>query len=95
VLRHASRFHDHRAQQLSPEFSIFNYMVACVKTFIAAAFSPVYFYQSVKVSMVVGTLLVIINNGETIITEGMNAKRWVTALLTYLVPYLVSVHGRI
>lgn len=65
-----------------------------LKTFLSAAFSLPYFQQAIKVSLVVGTLLFLINDGEVLFTEGMTGKRWITALFTYLIPYLVSVHGR-
>lgn len=60
-----------------------------------AVFSKSYFHHAVKVSLVVGSVLFLINNGEVILKEGMTGRRWVMAMLTYMVPYLVSVHGRV
>lgn len=66
-----------------------------LKTFLVAVFTKSYFRHAIKVSLVVGSLIFLINNGEVLFSEGMTPRRWLTASLTYLVPYLVSVHGRV
>ena len=49
---------------------------------------------AVKVSAVVGTLLFVINHGSAVIKAEMNRDRWISAGLTYLIPYCVNIHGQ-
>ena len=50
---------------------------------------------AMKVALVVGTILMLINHGEALFTSSMTNQRWISVALSYLVPYLVSIHGRI
>jgi hypothetical protein len=47
-----------------------------------------------KVAVTVGSLLLLINHGAAIANGQMSRGRWISALLTYVVPYLVSIHGQ-
>lgn len=47
-----------------------------------------------KVAAVVGTALFAINHGPALVNRKMDRGRWISAGLSYLVPYLVSVHGQ-
>ncbi|MBF2064193.1 MAG: nitrate/nitrite transporter NrtS [Calothrix sp. C42_A2020_038] len=47
-----------------------------------------------KVAVVVGTILFAINHGWALLNDQMNRGRWISAGLTYIVPYLVNVHGQ-
>ncbi len=49
---------------------------------------------ALKVSAVVGSLLFTINHGSALLKGQMNRDRWISAALTYLVPYVVSIHGQ-
>ena len=49
---------------------------------------------AIKVALVVGTVLFIINHGSALIEGKMTRQRWISGLLTYLVPYAVNVHGQ-
>ena len=46
--------------------------------------------SAIKVSLIVGTILAVINHGPAIINMQMDAGRVLQMLLTYLVPYCVS-----
>jgi hypothetical protein len=47
--------------------------------------------RALLVALVVGTLLTLINQGDALIAaRGLN---WLKAVLTYLVPFCVSMHG--
>jgi hypothetical protein len=35
-----------------------------------------------------------INHGSALIRQEMTLTRWISGLLTYVVPYVVNVHGR-
>jgi hypothetical protein len=50
--------------------------------------------KALKVSLVVGSILFIVNHGGAAIAGEMTKERWLSALITYLVPYTVSVHGQ-
>ncbi|MDM9382917.1 nitrate/nitrite transporter NrtS [Chlorogloeopsis sp. ULAP01] len=49
---------------------------------------------ALKVSVVVGSILFIINHGSALVKERMDRERWISAALTYVVPYLVNIHGQ-
>ncbi|MEM9532755.1 MAG: nitrate/nitrite transporter NrtS [Pseudomonadota bacterium] len=51
--------------------------------------------RSLRVALVVGTVLVIINQGGVIAAGEATAGTWVRSALTYLVPYLVSTHASV
>jgi hypothetical protein len=46
--------------------------------------------RSLRVALVVGTLLVLINHGDRIVSGLMMPADWLKVALTYLVPYGVS-----
>lgn len=49
---------------------------------------------ALRVSTVVGSVLFLINHGSAAMDRDMNRSRWLSAGLTYLVPYCVSIHGQ-
>jgi len=49
---------------------------------------------ALKVSFVVGSILFIINHGSALIKGQMNRDRWISAGITYLIPYMVNIHGQ-
>ena len=49
---------------------------------------------AIRVALIVGTLLFSINHGSALVTGEMNGDRWISGLLTYLVPFMVSIHGQ-
>ncbi|MEM6904559.1 MAG: nitrate/nitrite transporter NrtS [Pseudomonadota bacterium] len=49
--------------------------------------------RSLKVSLVVGTILVLINQGDRLLAG--HAPDWVKLILTYAVPYLVSTYAAV
>ena len=49
---------------------------------------------ALRVALCVGTLLFTINHGSALIDGDMTGDRWTSALLTYLVPFMVSIHGQ-
>jgi hypothetical protein len=50
-------------------------------------------YRSVKVALVVGTVLALINHLDRILSGSLTATNILQMLLTYLVPYSVSTYG--
>ena len=47
-----------------------------------------------KVALVVGTVLFGINHGNAVLKGEMSRDRWFSAGFTYIVPYLVNIHGQ-
>ena len=49
---------------------------------------------ALKVALVVGTVLFTINHGSALLNQKMDRGRWTSGVLTYMVPFLVSIHGQ-
>lgn len=47
-----------------------------------------------KVALIVGTALFGINHGKALLKGDMSRDRWLSAGLTYIVPYMVNIHGQ-
>lgn len=56
--------------------------------------NPKYSQSALKVALLVGSMLFIINHGEALIRGKMTQQRWISGMLTYLIPYGVNIHGR-
>ncbi len=64
-----------------------------MKRFFILARKPEVVIRAVKVALIVGTALTLINQGDRLIA-GM-APGWIKMALTYLIPYCVSTHGAV
>jgi hypothetical protein len=62
--------------------------------YFRALLSPEFAPTGIRVALVVGTILLTINHGSAILSSRMTGDRWMAGLLTYLVPYMVNVHGQ-
>ncbi|WP_425213896.1 nitrate/nitrite transporter NrtS [Tumidithrix helvetica] len=49
---------------------------------------------ALKVAFIVGSVLFALNHGVSLLQGEMTTERWISAALTYLVPYTVSMHGQ-
>ena len=67
-------------------FIIRSLRIACKKEIVIT---------SLKVALVVGILLNLINQWEAIITLDVNKINWAKLLLTFCVPYLVSTYASV
>ncbi len=65
-----------------------------VKGYLAALVDPQYCGMALRVALIVGTVLFMINHGAALVQGKMTRMRWFSALLTYCVPYAVNVHGQ-
>ncbi|HIC81125.1 MAG TPA: hypothetical protein EYH07_10310 [Kiloniellaceae bacterium] len=64
-----------------------------MKRWLAVALRPPVVRRSLTVALVVGTALVVINQGDRLIAgQGLDLMK---ALLTYLVPYCVATYGAV
>jgi len=55
--------------------------------------TPTLLLRSLKVSLVVGSLLVLINYSDRILNGELVASDYVRILMTYSVPFFVSLYG--
>ncbi len=65
-----------------------------IKGYFAALVNPLLAVRAVRVALVIGTLLFVINHGAAVRSGTMTRTRWISVGLTYLVPYAVSIHGQ-
>ncbi len=59
------------------------------------AFRKTVYVRAIKVALVVGTILVLINHGDTLLQGTFSAKTLFQIALTYLVPYGVSTYANV
>lgn len=69
-------------------------MSALVKGYLTSLVDPSAARTALRVALVVGSLLFLINHGAALLEGEMTQERWVSACLTYLVPYAVNIHGQ-
>jgi hypothetical protein len=65
-----------------------------IKGYFNALATPALAQRAVRVALFVGTVLFVINHGPAVRSGTMTPARWISAGLTYLVPYAVSIHGQ-
>jgi hypothetical protein len=63
--------------------------------FLGSLGNPKFAPTALRVAAVVGSIVFAINHGPALAKGNMTKTRWASGLLTYVVPYLVSVHGQI
>ena len=63
--------------------------------FFRVAWRPDIRVRAFKVALVVGTILVAINQGDAILTGTLSAEHWLKIVLTYCVPYGVSTYSSV
>jgi hypothetical protein len=69
-------------------------MKASIQGYGASLVNPKFAPTGIKVALMVGSILLVINHGQAVLKGQMSRERWISALLTYCVPYLVSIHGQ-
>lgn len=65
-----------------------------MKEFFLAWAGPQFRPTALRVAIVVGSILFMVNHGNAMVNGKMSRDRWMAAFLTYLVPYTVSIHGQ-
>lgn len=63
-------------------------------SYLRSLMNPAMAPTALRVAAFVGTLLFAINHGPSLLNGTMDSGRWGAGALTYLVPYLVNVHGQ-
>ena len=69
-------------------------MKRALKGFGASLVNPKYTPLAFRVAIVVGSILFLINHGTTLLQGKMTRQRWISAAITYFVPYMVNIHGQ-
>ncbi len=70
-------------------------MIKGIKEYYRALINPKFAPTAIRVALIVGTILFAINHGATLVEGKMTRQRWISSILTYLVPYGVSIHGQL
>ena len=65
-----------------------------INRYLQALVNPKLAPTAIKVALVVGTVLFAINHGTAVLKGNMTRNRWLSGMLTYLVPYCVNIHGQ-
>jgi hypothetical protein len=63
--------------------------------FFSLAFSNEVVLRALKVALIVGTLLALINHGGKILSMSLTGESVLKIMLTYLVPYWVSTYSAV
>lgn len=69
-------------------------MTKFIKGFCSSLLNPKFAPTGFRVALFVGTVLLMINHGNALFQGQMSRDRWISAVLTYCVPYMVSIHGQ-
>lgn len=62
--------------------------------FARALLDPKLAPTACKVALIVGSILFAINHGAALAKGEMTRNRWLSGLITYLIPYSVNIHGQ-
>jgi len=65
-----------------------------MKAYSKALFDPKFAPTAIKVAVVVGSVLFIVNHGSALAKGEMTKTRWLSGLISYLIPYGVNIHGQ-
>ncbi|HEY9802386.1 MAG TPA: nitrate/nitrite transporter NrtS [Leptolyngbyaceae cyanobacterium] len=65
-----------------------------VRQYLSSLFDMQLMPTAFKVALFIGSLLFTINHGWAVLTGHMTSERWISGGLTYIVPYMVSIHGQ-
>jgi len=70
-------------------------MIKAISEYLSIAFSREICTTSLKVSLIVGTLLVLINHGAAVFDSSVTTENVWQIALTYLVPFCVSTYSSV
>lgn len=63
--------------------------------FLVLAMKPAVVRTAVRISIIVGTILVLINHGSAVASWSFSKQNLIQICLTYLVPYCVSTYSSV
>ena len=65
-----------------------------INEYVVSLFDKEFISTGLRTALFVGSLLFLINHGLAFLRGQMNFERWISVLMTYLMPYLVNVYGQ-
>ena len=65
-----------------------------IRQYLISLVDPEFITTGVRTAVVVGSLLFVINHGLAFWRGDMTQERWASVVLSYVMPYLVSVYGQ-
>ncbi len=65
-----------------------------LKEYVGSLLDPEFIPTGLKTAIFVGSLLFLINHGPALLRKEMTRERWISAIVTYVMPYLVNVYGQ-
>lgn len=65
-----------------------------MKQYLKALVNPKLAPTALKVSLLVGSALFVINHGTALLQGEMTRQRWLSGGISYFVPYCVNIHGQ-
>jgi hypothetical protein len=65
-----------------------------IKEYLLCLFDPNLVPTAFRVAIVIGSVLFMINHGAALLRGEMTRERWTSVGLTYVMPYLVNIHGQ-
>jgi hypothetical protein len=68
--------------------------IQLLQGYFASLINPELVPTAFQVALVVGSVLFMINHGSALLQGKMTSDRWISVVLTYLVPYFVNIHGQ-
>jgi hypothetical protein len=66
-----------------------------MESWLAIALDPSVRLRALKVAIVVGLILAVINHGDNLLAGTMTATAWIKVFLTFVVPYCVSTYASV
>ena len=83
-----------RSQRQRPAKPIMSTSTQSPSNYLRSLFDPELVPTAVRVALIVGSIVFVINHGWALLQGQMSRARWVSGGLTYLVPYMVNIHGQ-
>jgi len=71
-----------------------HFSMKAIAGYLGSLFEREFFFTGLKTALFVGTSLFTINHGGALLRGAMDRERWISGLLTYLMPYCLNVHGQ-
>jgi hypothetical protein len=65
------------------------------QSFFSVALSRTVVVRAIKVALLVGTILALVNHGDKLLSMSLSSGDWFKVILTYLVPYGVSTYSAV
>ncbi|MBE9080227.1 nitrate/nitrite transporter NrtS [Romeria aff. gracilis LEGE 07310] len=65
-----------------------------MKEYIRSLVNPEMAPTGIRVALIVGSALFAINHGNALMHNRMQRSRWISGAITYIVPYMVNIHGQ-